>query len=397
MTNSTIQNLGAGNGIVVQGTSSPLIQANAITNVFYHGIVLPGGSGTVVLDNNIITNSAGSYHGITMVGASANLTNNVSMGNNAGLYLENGAYLWSEVGVPHASNWFINNSYGIILYTNSFADLGYVDGSFVYGTCNRIETNSLYNVYMDGTSNLQAMGNSWNPIPPEKTLVGSGGTFNYACRVQSWLDCSQTVCGGASPRVVSSSGSQTEDRDLIFRDANLAIAQRDYLRAEELFAYLLTSANLTTERIEALKGLHRVFYRSKNAGIIIRVLPFASGNDEAGLVASEILMAMYAGAGQYEKAITLGNLLRAAYANTPVEERALVRLAGLAGYDAKYRPVSQEAIGELHSRFGDSVDAGLLAALGVGESGSLPQASEASAAAEELSLSSYPNPFNPST
>ncbi|MGH2567282.1 MAG: hypothetical protein ACRDGA_03010, partial [Bacteroidota bacterium] len=42
-------------------------------------------------------------------------------------------------------------------------------------------------------------------------------------------------------------------------------------------------------------------------------------------------------------------------------------------------------------------DAGLLAALGVGESGSLPQASEASAAAEELSLSSYPNPFNPST
>jgi hypothetical protein len=101
--------------------------------------------------------------------------------------------------------------------------------------------------------------------------------------------------------------------------------------------------------------------------------------------------------GDFDAAVKTLNSLKAAAAGTDHEKQALIQLAFLKEYSDRYSSVSGQAIEELISKFGNSVDAGLLAALDVSSTNKNASLADAQTTRTEGNLSVFPNPFNPTT
>lgn len=108
-------------------------------------------------------------------------------------------------------------------------------------------------------------------------------------------------------------------------------------------------------------------------------------------------MQMYASMGRFEetKGITLELAQR--YRNSETEQRALIMLASLGGFSESQRATARQYLTELAQRYASLVDRGLLAALGGIMGGGSEKITSDETRRPELSISNYPNPFNPST
>ena len=114
---STIQNCGLGNGIVIQGNSSPTINGCTISSNYYYGIIVSsnGSASPTIQGNSISSNGTGTYPGLVFLSQSTGLViGNTISGSYGGIGCYGGSYPSSGGSGQKGSNTITSNSYGII-------------------------------------------------------------------------------------------------------------------------------------------------------------------------------------------------------------------------------------------------------------------------------------------
>ena len=398
MSNSSIQSLGDGNGIIIEGSSSPTISNNTINGCKYHGILVPYSGGfPVIRDNRIESNINQAYHGIRIDNSQAEIKGNIISGHSAGFWIDNHSY----VRTPYSGdglNQIYGNVYGIHLEDESDMEFGYVDPwapSYHYGSCNQLYNNSSYNVHMTGFSYMWAHGNYWYPTPPSGIYSGGSG-IEYDCFLEYSWDCGSFVSCGQG-LMMSISGATVDDNDRMLRDAQIARMKRDWTASNALFRKVLERDANDFQLRMALRGLYRNFVDTRDASLVDLIERRASKDSETRLTASRLLLKAKTLTGQLDEATMIAEGLIDTYPKSETEKDALLFLSFLGGYDEHRRSVAESSRDRLFATYGDSLDKGLLAAI---PRETATQASGGSDQVQaELSLEStiYPNPFNPAT
>ena len=81
-------------------------------------------------------------------------------------------------------------------------------------------------------------------------------------------------------------------------------------------------------------------------------------------------------------------------------DRVLIQIASLSSFDPKYEAVSGNALTTLLSKYGSTVDNGVIAALNHGsddQKEAQPENQIVESVVDGFSIDNYPNPYNPST
>jgi hypothetical protein len=398
--NSIIRDCGAGNGIVVQGNSTPQISGNWILSNRYHGIILNSNGTFPSIVGNYISNNGrvGSdtlYNGINFYNSHGIVQSNNIHGNNYGIYAESGSFPRTYATLSdEGSNLIRFNRYGIVAYNNSDPDFGYHDGSFSYGACNKIYSNSYLNAFANQDCELWARGNFWISSPPEKIAEANNSTVHTSCYMLSEYDCSWVYCGPS----LRNAPDAPKDFDVRIKlnEARRARVAGNYPRAKALYKDVLFQSTDPTERAAALRGLYQIFLHTKEEAIVTLVASYKREANSLSVAAAEIEMSMLAALGRLEAVKERANNMRSQYRQTEVEKRALILLASLGGFAEAERTTARQAFVELKKKFGSLVDAGLLATMGSNVSIER-QTHTIINSGGPATLSAYPNPFNPIT
>lgn len=394
ITNSTIQSCGAGNGIVVEGNSTPTISNNTIQNNHYHGIVLGSNSTFPLINGNTVSSNGGTnYCGILFDNAHAVVKSNTITGSAAGIYAKNSSFprSWSSPYFEHGDNVIQSNGNGMVVDNNSDPDFGYYDPEYYYGNCNQIYSNTSYDVYATNNCYVSVQGNYWIYSPPTRFLTAGGSYIDFDCYLTS-ADCGSSICGEGF--MTAPGGSLSTGVSL--SSARRALVTSDFQTAESQYASIISESTSDLERVRALHGLYQMFLSTKSPDLIQQVAGYKSENSAIASISKELEIYMNAGIGDYDKVKSLADDLRSGEIAPELDQRILTQLAWLGGHSEKERETSAKALAELKEKYGKSVDEGLLAAIG---SPALDPmiASESTESCGQLSLASYPNPFNPST
>lgn len=184
---STIQNCGAGNGIVVQGNSSPQIWGNIIRNNYFHGIiVVSNGTGNPIiygnaLESNGIVGGSKIYNGINFYSSSGRMEQNSVQNSNYGIYLDtyaSGIAGWQGQG----NNRVTSNNYGLVAYNSSSASFGtHFPPTTFFNACNKLYGNVTYNAVANTNSQIDAQAAWWGSSPPDpsKIVAVNNSYVNY--------------------------------------------------------------------------------------------------------------------------------------------------------------------------------------------------------------------------
>ncbi|MCL4512127.1 MAG: T9SS type A sorting domain-containing protein [Bacteroidetes bacterium] len=420
--NGTIQNLGAGHGIIIQGNSSPTISGTTIRDVHYYGVII-NGNGTA--SPNIFGNtfqSCGTYSGgrhyggIYLISSTGTIKTNYITNSLFGILCDYSSSPTSGNLHP-GGNIITGNDYGLIAYNSSNPTIGLtrtrVVGQITYydGACNHIYDNVNYNVYTTNSCIVGVQRNWWGSNPPNnsKFSATNGSTIQYNPSSQDefdecWenggpllstkrVDASQSNSVGQSDSTDDGQGLLNEALDSRFND--------DYAEASRIFESILDGAFTEDFKEKALAGIFDLFRDSKDVSLIrlmeSRKSSYTSQGKEAvnlERAASRILMLMYAASGRYSDVRNFAQTYRTRYLQPDDDKFALTQLAMLGGFAESERSVSQSAITTMKGRYGSGVDPALLVALGITPDDD--RAGAVAAETEELNLSGYPNPFNPS-
>lgn len=116
-------------------------------------------------------------------------------------------------------------------------------------------------------------------------------------------------------------------------------------------------------------------------------------HQEFGSLAGELVMNAQVIIGDYQKAKELAQALTES-AEKEQRNHALLLLASLDAYSDEYQAVSKEAKEKLKT---SGIDEGMLVALGIGPVREAVQEDASAQPEGELTVSNYPNPFNPTT
>ncbi|HXG37817.1 MAG TPA: right-handed parallel beta-helix repeat-containing protein [Bacteroidota bacterium] len=401
ISNSTIQNCGGGNGIVVQGNSSPAISNNTIRNNFYHGIIIvSNGTGNPIItgntvESNGIVGGVKTYNGINFYSSAGKVVENIVRYSNYGIYCDTYSSPSSNNG-SQGRNLVTGNRYGLNVYYNSNPIFGVFQSNQYYGACNKFLANELYNAYANQTCNVYAQGAWWGADPPDASKIVA--INNSIIEYSYWRPFDDNDCiYGPLPRVAETGTSGTDDVPTMLRQAFIARLQGNYAQAVALYRAVLTSTLKTAEQQRALVGLFEVYRDSKDPSVLADITRHQSVAGTLGLVASELLMQMYASMGRFEEAKGIALGLAQRYRNSETEQRALITLASLGGFSESQRSVSRQYLTELVERHSSTVDKGLLVALGATVSEGSAKIASGETGQSEFSISNYPNPFNPST
>ncbi len=413
----SVRNTADGTGMVITGGSHPTIGGNAIHDNLLGGIRVLSNTGHVYITDNWIYNHQWNYHGLYFYNSSGIVRKNTIKDNNYGVYATNysnpksGYHLYQDD--VKGENSIIDNDIGILAAHNSTPEFGwYYDEDNYYGMKNHILNNTGYNVYASTSSDLTVQGNWWGSDPPDESTmyVSSSSSVEYIPWMRHQYEYPPT--GGfdqppGDPIIagVSLSNSLADEHTeeslwLSLRDARFAVYEGDYEGARSLYIELIAQEDRPDVRIRALAGLYNLFRITEDASLIDDVLPLRATGGEAGIVASELLYSMYAALGYYEDSRRIASSLIEAYPDTETEMHALIHLSALRGYTKDMSEVSERALAELRSKYGSTVNAGLLNALGglpEGDEFLAGDSDEIEAEVEEFSISNYPNPFNPVT
>lgn len=373
--------------VVGNGTGFPDIDGNQLTyngQTNYVGIIVDNSLARI--RSNYISNSAGGIYAV-------NYSNNVSSTDTVS-YREEG------------NNTVINTNSALQAQDYSRMTVGYVwsdqTGTFYYGSCNDIYNNTMNASSLSGAE-LSVEGNWWGSDPPDfNKFSNNGGNLLYSF----WRSAAGGDCSPGGPllpgqigqslfmasRATGQSSAATSDLDQAWE----ASITKQWPKAEALYIKVLSESNDQVERCRALAGLYHEFQEVRDQRLVGDIAQYRTEASEVGTMASELVASMYVATGRFEEAKQILSNLRALYPNSDVEKRSLLMLASLGGFSASEGAVSSQALSELRQKYGSSVDAGLLAALG-SRAGTAPPASQTTAQDGEMSLDNYPNPFNPTT
>ena len=411
---STIQNCGLGNGIVIQGNSSPTINGCTISSNYYYGIIVSSnGSATPTIQgNSISSNGTGTYPGLVFLSQSTGLViGNTISGSYGGIGCYGGSYPSSGRSGQKGSNTITSNSYGIICGdAGSIVEFGSYDGKYYYGTCNSIYGNTYYDAYATGGGGITAEYDWWGQYPPNssKFYVGSGSSIDYNNALTSLSNC--PIGGSIAQKATKPAASVSSvgllpsgAPDTLFQIGDNAFMNKDYGTAASAYRSILKGNATVAEKHRALVRLCNTFMQSGNTTIISDLKIYSANGGELGEAAEELLANAYAATKQTSNAQSLANDLIAKYPGTDIEKRALILLTSLRAFDPSADAVSSAALNQLKTRFGSSLDAGLIAALTAASD--VPSRNmngkigvdAISNATGKFEIENYPNPFNPST
>jgi len=183
--------------------------------------------------------------------------------------------------------------------------------------------------------------------------------------------------------------------------------------SSSLCQFILRSNTSVAEKQSALVRLLTVFLQSGDTAIISDLKSYIVGTDSISQTAEELLANAYAATGSTSKAVSLANDLITKNPGTETEKRALLLLASLRAFDKNAESISASALRDVKTRFGSSLDQGLMAALTTANDISVANFSSnreaaqkvkgevkvdnANTAVKEYGIDNYPNPFNPTT
>ncbi len=411
VTGCTVQNLGAGNGIVIQGGSSPSIISTRITGNYYYGIIEnTNTTGNPVINSdyvnaNGIVGGSKYYQGIYLIGSTAHLNMDTVSNSNVGIL----CYDYSSPSSGQAGeNIVIDNNTGIDANTYSSPVFGHAIGNppVTYdGTCNQIYSNASNSLYAVNHSSIKAEYNWWGHYPPSGGFYADGtSSLDYSNGLTSPADCpssgSPTI---ATNSATANSAATPTQVGLWDEDAgNWKLAAAEYVG-------ILKDSSSVTEKSYALERLYHVFQASKDTSMFGTFETLADSTGPLTSIAQEILANAYAGAGRLSGAETMANNLISQYPGTGIAQRALILLASLYQIDPSYSQVSSTALAELEQGVANTTDAGLIPALTMGQVSALPSGplsqnkqvalgkDSTSSAPLKFELGNYPNPFNPTT
>jgi hypothetical protein len=351
----------------------------------------------MIYDNRIESNIGQTFHGIRIDNSQAEVKGNIISDHNAGFWIDNQSY----VRTPYSGdglNQITGNVYGIYIEDESDLEFGYVDPwapSYHYGSCNQLYNNSSYNVYMTGFSYMWAHGNYWYPTPPSGINSGGSG-IEYDCFLQYYWDCESFV-NCRQGQMMGVAGIETDDNEKMLRDAQTARMQQDYKASNALFQEILNGEATNLQLKMALRGLYRNHLDTEDPSLVDVIDTWASTNSDVGVTATRLMLKAHAGSGNLGEAANIAQSLIDAFPDSETEKDALLFLSFLSGYDNSQKSVSESAVNALISKYGDSLDKGILTAMvRKEESGSMAGTDESSEPST-LDASAYPNPFNPMT
>jgi Secretion system C-terminal sorting domain len=425
---ATIQSCGVGNGIVIQGNSSPTITGGAITNNYYYGIIVTGNGTAIPLikgnqfSGNGTHGSTRQYHNLVFLSTShGTVQSNTMTGSIAGIGVYGGSFPTAGVA-QNGSNTITGNNYGLMCSDNgSGIYFGYFAGQGQYnGTCNNIDGNTSADGYASGGGIIIAEYNWWGRYPPSTSqfVIGSGSTIDYnnALTSQPPGGCPS---GGGGNVIIQGNSSLTTGVDTmglvseLYQRATVALFSADYISSSSLCRLILRSNASVTEKQRALVRLLSVFLQDGDTTIVSDLKSYMVGSDSLSQTAEEQLANAYAASGNTSKAVSLANDLITKNPGTETEKRALLFLASLRAYDKNAESISAQSLKDVKARFGSSLDQGLMAALttandvpAVGFSSNREAAQKAkgevkvdntNTAVTEYGIENYPNPFNPAT
>ena len=417
----TIENLGYGNGIVIQGGSNPLISNNTIRNNYYHGIIATTNDPGLpqILGNNVQSNGVLSgvkyYNGINFYRSSGLVRNNMVTGSNYGIYADTYASPYSDtypVSEP-GGNIIYSNHDGIVA-NNSYLWFGSYDPSsgYFYGACNHIYANDRYDV-LANNAGVYVRGNWWGQAPPDQSrfYAHNGGWIDYQnwrpyADFNCWPDAGCPECPPGPLSIGSElsiarisegmSSTGAEGFSEVLNRAGWSRFKKQFADAKNLYKNVLARSKKQEERQRALVGLLELFRDSNDESLLADVEQYGSAPGKTGIVANEILIGLYAATGRYAEAKLLARSHKTKHAGTEHEKFALIELVSLAAHTETERATAQAAFRELLQKYPDT-DKGLLVAINPG----VPMDGSARTASLELDgselLANYPNPFNPST
>jgi len=409
----SIENLGYGNGVIIQGGSNPTITDNSITNNLYHGVtVYENGTAVPQIKYNTISHTSKNYVGIYFQSSTG-----VVQGNHVSGFVYG---TWSRyTSSPNSGglgekggNIFTGNTSGIVASNTSTPNFGEAmpNKEEYYGVCNQSYGNDVYNAEAVSSSTIRAMEVWWGQFPPDYTKIYMDGTSNV---YDSYPETAVNDCPLTPPleqislaSINSSSlSSSSQPEDIINQATRIKLA-KNYTGAANICRNLLKSTASDKYRIQAIVTLFNIFQSSGDSTIIDDLSRYSTEKGELGIKAKLLLASAYAGVRKLAMAKQLANKLISSYPNSETEKQALFILTGLSGYDTSYSAVSLTALQRLMTDYSPSIDSGLVVALGGFNSNSLARMSktpnaqaEKEALTEDLNyqLSNYPNPFNPTT
>ena len=415
-----IENLGNGNGIIVQGGSSPTISYNNVNHNHFHGIYVTGTGSTTVLGNTLDYNgTGGSYVALYFYSGSGVVRLNTIQHTYYGIWCRYSSSITAGGVGQVGGNTITNNSARGILatdYSSILFGLGDQHNDY-WGVCNNIYDNTLTDACAVRNSNITARYNWWGvyPLNSSKFYVDGTSSIDNAYPEQTSNGC--PLGGGgfaASPQTPTlNSSSIANNTDISSVDPQSVISQalyakfgNDFSQAKSLCRSLLADTKISSSfRMQALSILFNIFQTSGDSTIVDDFKQFISTKSDQSAAAGLLLSTIYAGLHKTADAETVANNIIAANPNSDIEKRALITLASLSSYDPTYEDKSKAALSQLVSKYGSSVDAGILAAFGVSVNNSMSkQANELNTQTNEaitdsltFSLGNYPNPFNPTT
>ena len=415
---STIRQCGAGNGIVIQGASYPRITDCNIDSNYYHGILAVyngvqsnGPNNPYIFGNNVRRNGFAYgikyYIGIDIHASSAILRFNNVQSSNYGIFCAEGGFIWTE---EVNSGWWdlganvvTGNSYGMFAYNGSTAFFGraweqYGDIYF-YGACNKLYGNDQYDALATYGSVAYVQGNWWGQYPPNYSKIYNYQSSIYYDYPRQWVDYCDPIWGGGGGGLVSTPtpGQPQTPTDDELEQGLRAFASKNFQAAKILYLSGLSKASNSERRIRAISGLYHLQASSKDPTIVSLLSNFSRGSSEEAYFATRLVSRMHISSGNIDQAVSILRGLKERAVGTENEKQALLELAGLRGYSAQYANVASDALTELKAKFGSSLDGGIMAALGGPGAATSKPTSQVTSEQPGDDLTSFPNPFNPST
>ncbi|MDG7000409.1 MAG: right-handed parallel beta-helix repeat-containing protein, partial [Nitrososphaerota archaeon] len=373
----TIQNLGGGHAIIVQGGSNPTISHNVLRNNYYHGVICSSnGATTPSINSNTAT---GDGAGFALYGSYGLLQANTSSGNRCGIYAQDGAYITSGSTNQKGANIITNNTaWGINATNSSTFSFGGWSGRYYMGTCNEIYGNTQWDVVSAGGSSISAAYDWWGQYPPNTSKFTVDGTsyFYYGNPLMSPEDC---PFGPISP-LVQVAGSLTETASSpavgsgtlqaspasLFAFAEGAQMDGDYEIAAAAYRSLLKDSMSAADKDRALVRLFNVFQASGDTTIIADLESISQSSGALGQRGKVLLGYAYESTHQMVRAQALLNDVVSKYPSTESERQALIYLASMRYFDPSTDKVSSAALAQLVQKYGSTLDEGELFALGAG-------------------------------
>ncbi|MBI3004914.1 MAG: right-handed parallel beta-helix repeat-containing protein [Ignavibacteriales bacterium] len=405
VTYSTIQNCGVGMAILIEGGSSALIQSNTLYNNRYPGVYVAfnGSAMPLIKYNTVSSNGGGDNAGMSLNNSQAELWGNTVQTSYAGIWAWFSSYLRSTDLSSYwvqGNNIITNCNLGLAAYYGSTVTFGltqeFDNYRYYYGACNHIYNNTWLAVAAE-QSTLDAHGNWWGSSPPDPNKFSMSG--NSSLSYYAWRPLPDDNC--PPEEAITPLAANVGNEDVLghgdeLKEAHRALFLKQFDNATTKYRSVLANSTKSEEREQALRGLYNVFRHNRNAALISDVAQNRSVGGRLGLVATELLASIYLAAGDFSQAQSVANEIKSANPGTDYEMRALMLLASLRGHSSSLASVSTAALKELREKFGSKVDKAFVVAMG-SSAEEIRQVSNASNTGDEQTISSYPNPFNPST